>query len=83
MFHMWTGSLHKSINQRDWWRQIHGKIDWIKIQLVNAILDNMGANQLFEPEGDESLPSGVLEAAYFRSSRQLIKIRWWNKIMMY
>ena len=35
-----------------------------KVQLVNRILGNMGANQLFEPKGEESIHPGVLEAAY-------------------
>ena len=35
-----------------------------KVQLVNWILGNMGANQLFEPEKQESIHPGGLEAAY-------------------
>ena len=34
-----------------------------KVQLVNRILGNMGANQLFEPKGQELIHPGVLEAA--------------------
>ena len=32
-----------------------------KVQLVNKIFGNMGANQLFEPEGEEPIHPGVLE----------------------
>ena len=35
-----------------------------KVQLVNRILGNMGANQIFEPKGEGSIHPVVLEAAY-------------------
>ena len=35
-----------------------------KVQLVNRTLDNMGANQLFEPKRKELIHPRVLEAAY-------------------
>ena len=44
--------------------QIESLTELEKVQLVNRILGNMGANQLFEPEGQEPIHPGVLEAAY-------------------
>ena len=44
--------------------QIESLTELEKVQLVNRILENMGANQLFEPKGQESIHPGVLESAY-------------------
>ena len=44
--------------------QIKSLTELEKVQLVNRILGNMGANELFEPEGEEPIHPGVLEAAY-------------------
>ena len=44
--------------------QIELLIELEKVHLVNRILGNMGANQLFVPKGQESIHPGVLEATY-------------------
>ena len=43
--------------------QIESLTELEKVELVNRILGNMKANQLFEPKGEEPIHSGVLEAS--------------------
>ena len=44
--------------------QIELLIELEKVQLVNRILGNKGANLLLEPEGEEQIHPAVLGAAY-------------------